>query len=311
MREKNKDLANELKEKLIDFGHHIPMPGINNTKNLECLIKQIVDSVRRIKYIATIKKKVYESGQISDPSFIFFDPIKAAIWHKSQGNIDEAFWLIFLFVHFGKHSINEWKLVKDIYGQLESGQLWDWTAINNEPNLFRIWLNQNQEALKGGRFGNHRKYESLDAFKPTGTASIIESYVNWISAYGSHNQMINAAIDSVGNDEETLFNHLYKSMRAVVRFGRTAKFDYLTMIGKLDLAKITPGSAYLNQATGPRRGASLLFEGSTDAKISAKVLEDKLRELNAYLELYYGWQVLEDSLCNWQKDPSSYVYFKG
>jgi len=311
MREKNQKLTNELREKLINFSYHIPMPGINTIQNLECLIKQMVDSVRRIKYISLIKENAYESAHIADPRYSHFDPIKAAVWHKSQGNVDEAFWLIFLFVHFGKHATNEWKLVKDIYGQLGSGQLWDWEAINNEPNLFRAWLNQNQEALKGGRFGNHRKYESLDAFKATGTASILASYVNWVNTYGSHNQMINAAINSVGSDEEPLFNHLYKSMGDVIRFGRTAKFDYLTMIGKLDLAKITPGSAYLNEATGPRRGASLLFEGYTEAKVSAKELEAKLRELNAYLELYYGWQVLEDSLCNWQKDPTSYVYFKG
>lgn len=311
MREKNQELTSELREKLVDFSHHIAMPGINTTQNLECLIKQIVDSVRRIKYISLIKENAYESAHIADPNYSHFDPIKAAIWHKSQGNVDEAFWLIFLFVHFGKHAIKEWKLVKDIYGQLGTGQLWDWEAINNEPNLFRAWLNQNQEALKGGRFGNHRKYESLDAIKATGTASILASYVNWVNTYGSHTQMISEAIHSVGDDEETLFNYLYKSMGDVIRFGRTAKFDYLTMIGKLDLAKITPGSAYLNEATGPRRGVCLLFEGSTEAKVSAKELEAKLRELNAYLELYYGWQVLEDSLCNWQKDPITYVYFKG
>lgn len=311
MREKNKELASEIRKKLTDFSHYIHMPGINTTQNLECLIKQIIDSVRRIKYISLIKENTYESADIADPNYSHFDPIKAAVWHKSQGNVDEAFWLIFLFVHFGKHTIKKWELVKDIYGQLGNGQLWDWTAINGEPNLFRAWLNQNQVALKNGRFGNHRKYESLDALKATGTASILISYVNWINTYGSHTQMINAAINTVGDDEETLFNHLYKSMSDVVRFGRTAKFDYLTMIGKLDLAKIAPGSAYLNEATGPRRGASLLFEGSTEAKVSVKDLEAKLRELNAYLELYYGWQVLEDSLCNWQKDPTSYVYFRG
>ncbi|MVM39499.1 hypothetical protein GO730_21045 [Spirosoma sp. HMF3257] len=311
MREKNKELASELREKLTDFSHHIPMPGINTTQNLECLIKQIVDSVRRIKYITAIKTNVYSSGQVADPTYFHFDPIKAAIWHKSQGNFDEAFWLIFLFVHFGKHAKYEWKLVKDIYGQLGSGQLWDWEAINSAPNLFRPWLIQNQEALKEGKFGNHRKYESLDALKAKGTDSVLVSYVNWVNTHGSHTQMINAAINSVGDDEEVLFSYLYKSMNDVIRFGRTAKFDYLTMIGKLDLAKITPGSAYLNEATGPRRGASLLFEGSTNAKVSAKELEAKLRELNAYLELYYGWQVLEDSLCNWQKAPSTYEYFKG
>ena len=157
------------------------MPGINNAQNLECLIKQVVDSVRRVSYISIIKENIYKSAQIADPNYTYFDPIKAAVWHKSQGNIDEAFWLIFLFVHFGKHSINEWGLVKNVYGQLSSGQLWDWRTISSAPSLFRDWLIQNQEALRGGRFGNHRKYESLDALKAKGTYTVLASYVNWMA----------------------------------------------------------------------------------------------------------------------------------
>jgi len=50
-------------------------------------------------------------------------------------------------------------------------------------------------------------------------------------------------------------------MNDVERFGRTAKFDYLTMVGKLGLAAIEPGSTYMQGATGPLKGARLLFGG--------------------------------------------------
>ena len=48
-------------------------------------------------------------------------------------------------------------------------------------------------------------------------------------------------------------------MDALRRFGRTARFDYLTMLAKLGLANIAPGSPYLIGATGPLKGARLLF----------------------------------------------------
>ena len=98
-------------------------------------------------------------------------------------------------------------------------------------------------------------------------------------------------------------------MSAVASFGRTAKFDYLTMIGKLDLAPITPSSAYLHGSTGPKIGAQLLFFGDKHSQCTLKSLEGRLKELDN--ELLVGMQVLEDALCNWQKSPMSFKPFRG
>jgi len=88
-----------------------------------------------------------------------------------------------------------------------------------------------------------------------------------------------------------------------------AKFDYLTMLGKLGLAGIEPGSAYLEGATGPLRGARLLLGGSVTAALSAPTLDGWLVQLGT--DLNVGMQVLEDSLCNWQKTPGKFVPFRG
>lgn len=93
-------------------------------------------------------------------------------------------------------------------------------------------------------------------------------------------------------------------MRAVARFGRTARFDYLTMLGKLGLAAIEPAFAYLENSTGPIRGARLLF----GADETAAIPERWLVELDAKLSV--GMQVLEDALCNWQKSPARFVPFR-
>jgi Alpha-glutamyl/putrescinyl thymine pyrophosphorylase clade 3 len=99
-------------------------------------------------------------------------------------------------------------------------------------------------------------------------------------------------------------------MKSVVSFGRTARFDYLTMIGKLGLASIEPGFAYMGGATGPLRGARLLFFGSATAGgVTPRQLDAWLAELDAYLGV--GMQVLEDSLCNWQKSPGRFLRFRG
>lgn len=121
--------------------------------------------------------------------------------------------------------------------------------------------------------------------------------------------MIRTVHTQVGQKPRAVFADLYVSMSAVKRFGRLAKFDFLSMLGKLGVAPIDPDTAYLKGATGPLRGARLLFGGDTSSRISTVVLESRLQELDQRLNV--GMQVLEDSLCNWQKSPERYVYFRG
>ena len=84
-----------------------------------------------------------------------------------------------------------------------------------------------------------------------------------------------------------------------------ARFDYLTMVGKLGLAPIEPGSTYMQGSTGPFVGARLLFGG----RRSAAELDAWLVELDA--RLHVGMQVLEDAICNWQKSPGTFGPFRG
>ena len=57
-------------------------------------------------------------------------------------------------------------------------------------------------------------------------------------------------------------------------------------------------------STGPLAGARLLFGNGTAAKLDECVvqLDEKLQ---------VGMQVLEDSLCNWQKSPEKFQSFRG
>lgn len=307
MRPADVQLTNDLMTRLNSFHHIQPMHGIATQASFDCLVRQMVDSVRRVRYVDVVNNKNHDNT-VCDSTSNAFNPIKAAAWYRQNGNIDEAAWLVFLSTHFGKNGRTKWQLVKNVYGALGQQAPWTWNNIQGNINSFRNWLSQNEIAVKtNANFGNHRKYESIDALQNNGTGEAIETYVNWITITGNHAQLFSNTFTNCHNDARVTFAQLYNAMNCVTRFGRTARFDYLTMLGKLGLAIVEPDSTYMHGATGPYSGAALLF-GSQQSQATFNLWLDALE---AHLGLYYGMQVLEDSLCNWQKSPNNYLYFGG
>jgi hypothetical protein len=275
-------------------------------------LEQLIESIHRVRYIAVIRQRDVSSRR-ADPNDDLFDPIKAAVLKSGQRDHDEACWLTFLSVHFGKNRRSGWRLARDLYGALGCGALWDWQRTSSNVAGFRRWLAANQNRLRqqgiARAFGNHRKYQSLDANSANGTGSAIASYVAWVRPHGTHAQLFQASAVAAGHDRRRTFDNLYRSMRSVASFGRTARFDYLTMIGKLDLALVEPGSTYMTGSTGPLAGARLLFTGDAHNAVTPNQLDAWLADLEAALGV--GMQALEDSLCNWQKNPERFVPFRG
>jgi hypothetical protein len=288
------------------------LPGIRVARRRMAFIEQLIESIHRVKYIALIRQRDVSSRR-ADPGDDLFEPIKASVFKIRQGDHDEACWLTLLSVHFGKNRRSGWQLARDVYGALGRGQLWDWQHTSSNSAGFRRWLAANQARLRqdgvARAFGNHRKYQSLDANSANGTGAAICSYVAWVLSYGTHAKLFQAAAAAAGHDRRRTFGALYRSMSSVASFGRTARFDYLTMIGKLGLASIEPGSTYMSGATGPLAGARLLFKGNAANPVAPSQLDAWLVDLEAALGV--GMQVLEDSLCNWQKNPDCFVPFRG
>lgn len=312
MRPKDNARAKTIEAKLQAYDAKVhALPGIRTAVMRGVLVEQIIESIHRIEFAHFVRDNPGDAKR-ADPSQSIFDPLRAAVLKMRAGDYDEAFWLIFLFVHFGKHEKDGYRLVRDIYGAL-GGQPWTWAKVSTNPGNFRKWLQQNETRLKtdgvSRRFGNHRRYESLSTKSKKGTANIVESYVAWVGPAKTHQDIIKEAHRKVGQNPREVFDYLYKSMSRVERFGRLGKFDYLTMLGKIGLAPIEPGSAYLREATGPRRGAKLLVTGSITGKAKNADLENIVQDLDKHLHV--GMQVLEDALCNWQKSPMKFVAFRG
>lgn len=297
--------AQALEDQLLAFHrHNMPLQGVAPPENMLAFVWQLIDSIQRVSYVQTIRTRPISASR-ADPQSPFFDPIRAAV-AMSTRQMEEAFWLVFLATHCGRNIRTEWQLAAELYGASEAVP-WTWARVLNDPQSYADWVEEHHGTF-AGKFGNHRKYESLKP-GPKGTGAIVRSYVAWITGFGSHVAMIAQAQAQANGDARRAFGLLYKQMRAVLRFGRTARFDYLTMLSKVGLANIEADSTYMNEATGPKRGARLLFDGQIDSKTDARVLEARVAALEQHLGV--GMQVMEDAMCNWQKSPNLYKPFRG
>ena len=281
--------------------------GLTNDVRKSVLAAQVLDSVRRIEYLNALAARS-NSPNLHTPFSGSFEPFGgASVLHK-QGRTDDAYWLVYLATHFGKHKADGWSLTEDIYGKFGQGGVWDWAAASQDPLAVSQWLAPLHPAVtssgRSRRFGNHRKFETLKAGRK-GTGHAVATYIGWVSEYGSHDAMIAAVQKQVGQNPQDVFAYLYRGLGKVAKLGRLGRFDLLCNWSNLLIAPIFPDKAYIAGSTGPKAGAKLLF----GVGLGVRQLETACEQLSAHLDV--SPQVIEDALCNWQKTPETYVYFRG
>lgn len=285
------------------------LPGLTTAARRSTWVAQMISSLRRIEFIRLLNNQNIDPRRL-DPNNVLFDPLKGAAFLGRKGQTDEAVWLTFVATHFGKHVTDGWKLASNVMGSFGHGPTWDFAAYSAQAVQFDAMLVANGASLKdkvaSGRFSNHRQYQSKN---PKTISTVFSSFHAWQCAQGGFTARVQAIHKTHGQNPTDVFDQLYRSLKPVFGFGRLGNFDFLTMLGKLNLAPIDAGSTYLVGATGPLGGAKLLFHNSTAAAVSSSSLQKRVDEMDAYLGV--GKQVLEDSLCNWQKSPDRYIYFKG
>lgn len=311
MHPKYRAMAIVVEQKLSSFSQNErALPGLSSPAVARSLAMQMADSRRKIDRMESLRNKNL-SPERALPGSPLFDPEMAAILSLREGNLDNASWLAFLAVHFGRHLSDGWDLLARVYGMGGPDPQLTWQNFVAEPKAFSDWLGEALATRNAplGRFGNHRKYESLNPDAANGTPAVLESYANWVQSHGDHAGLFQAATKSNPSSPRSAFSWLYQSMKQVRRFGRLGKFDFLTTLGKLGIAPVEADQTYMAEATGPRRGARLLFAGNVNASVSARILEALVSDLDKSLDI--GMQAIEDSLCNWQKSPAKFVAFRG
>lgn len=299
----NYDLVDNI---LNEVEQHIHLHGINDREKRDCFVQQILDSIKRVEYLTVIKNRGISLNRIN-PNSNYFDPLRAAIYHKNNNNIDEAFWCTFLYTLFGKTRKKGYGLLKAFYSRLgdqENIHSYLYTKQNIEE--VKIWISNNSQALKrDGGFGNHRKYETLNATK-RGAGSAIQSYLDIIGE--NHETFLNKINEDVYQDKYKLFDFLYIEFKKINSFSRLSSFDFVTMLGKVGLVPAEPGSAYLKDATGPNSGLKELLDLPN---LPNNELDEVLNEIGKSFDIPFKMQILEDAICNWQKSKNLYKKFKG
>lgn len=304
------DRGPQIRSGLIEFQRvHGNLVGLSAEGSLDTLVRQMIASLRRTEYINLLKVRQHALER-SDPHSPLFDPLVAADLAAKEGRSEDAVWLVFVATQFGRHSNDKWKLAANVYGSFGQGPVWTEYNYGEGKAAFLAMLQRNTanlgSAAVAGRYSNHRQYVSR---KPQSISRTFSEMHDWLLGNGGFAQRINQIHRTQGQNPEDTFDVLYKSLLSVYSFGRLGAFDFLTMLGKLGLAPILPGSSYLMGATGPLRGARLLFFGSTEYPISGKMLQGRFDELDNFVRI--GKQPLEDSVCNWQKSPQKFIHFRG
>jgi hypothetical protein len=282
------------------------LAGIADPQAREALAMQIMASLRRDEFFEIIQHRGPISADRADPNSPRFEAELGVVHFLQNGMYDEAAWLIFLMVALAKPGGSGWARLKDVYGKLGLGR-WSWQEVAAAPSAFEGWLAQRWNAI-GGKFGNHRKYASLrpDSAFPFGRA--VTEYVTWVNADGGHQALFGRLLREGGNDPHSIFDRFYKAL-PIKGFGRLGRFDWVAMLARYSFTPAEAGSAYLQDATGPKAGIKLLFENDSKSKTSHAALQSWLDDLD--VDLKVGMEVLEDSICNWQKTPLTFTHFKG
>lgn len=297
----------EISSRLLDHHQNVrALPGIADPDARDTLAMQIVASLRREEYFKIIQKRGPVGAHRANPHLDSFEAELGVVHLLQQRAYDEAAWLIFLMVHLAKPGDSGWRRLRDIYGMLGHGR-WDWATISADPGAFERWLSRNWRSV-GGKFGNHRKYESLEPGKQRAMGPAVVTYVEWVNAAGGHQALFSRIIRDAGNDPHVIFDAFYNAL-PVKGYGRLGRFDWAAMLSRYGFAPAEAGSAYLKNATGPKGGMRLLFAGDTEANVKPGMLQQWLDQLDAKLQV--GMEVLEDSICNWQKKPTVFEHFKG
>ncbi|UNU44529.1 hypothetical protein EAO27_18790 [Sphingopyxis sp. YF1] len=297
----------QIEQALVAFEQNVaPLPGMPTPVERYVLSRQIIASIRREEYFEILQKRGAISARRADPNDPAFEAEAGVVYLIQSGQIDEAAWLIFLMVFFAKPEVSGWTRLKDVYGKLGQGK-WDWATVSGNPAALTAWLTANWRKIRG-KFGNHRKYESMrpDANRPIGGS--FATYIGWVSASGGHVPHFAGLVQAAGNDPHVIFDAFYRAI-PVKGFGRLGRFDWVAMLARYGLIPAEAGSAYLDGATGPTNGAKLLFFNDRKANVSTADIQARLNQLDQHLNV--GMEILEDSLCNWQKKPRQFEHFKG
>jgi len=263
---------------------------------LSVLARQSYDSIRRIGIYKTYKIRAIEGAKKELSFFHTSNPFILA--QRTDLSVENKIWVIYLATYFGKSNASGWDLFdRAAFDQNKSFIKFE--QINSDPEKYFYYL-ESFDFFEGSKFSNHRKYTKKALLGRKGLFRSMTYFFDNIREYC--------------NNEEIEFHDMYKRAAKIPNFGRLASFDFTSSLVKCGLKIAEPKSMYAGNSTGPLQALALLLRltGSEVTLQAKKELSYNLVEwFNEHSDIFMVGQVLEDSICNWQKNPERYIRYTG
>ena len=267
-----------------------------HSRYLNVLTKQTFDSIRRIEIFNTYKTKADIAVRTKSNYFITSNPF--ILSQREDLSYENRIWIIYLAVYFGKSKKSGWALFnKATFYSNKS--LIDFDYVKNNKQDYFDYLKA-INFFDGKTFSNHRKFVKKSLEGDRGLIRSMDFLIDNIDSFIEVNKLT--------------FDDCYKKGLRIPNFNRLGSFDFTSNLVKCGLDIEEPKKMYLRNSSGPLAGLKLILKlsGSDYNNESAMIFGEKIESWFLHnTNIFMVCQVLEDSICNWQKQPVNYSYFSG
>tara|TARA_R110002051_G_scaffold259691_1_gene319485 strand:+ start:52 stop:921 length:870 start_codon:yes stop_codon:yes gene_type:complete len=263
---------------------------------LNILAKQTSDSIRRIEIYEAYNKRAIQAVEVKQEFWHTSNPFVLA--QRSDLSLHNRLWIIYVATYFGKSNKSKWILFdRATFNKKKSILLFD--EIKLDLNKYFKYLSS-FDFFENCNYSNHRKFTPKNLLENNGVFKSMEYFANNIDKYSSVEKMD--------------FHTMYKLSQKIPNFGRLAGFDFSSSLVKCGFNIEEPKSMYAEHSTGPLDAIGLILKltkNSASTTSRKKLCTDLMQWFLDNSNIFMVGQVLEDSICNWQKNTVNYIRYSG
>ena len=274
----------------------VTLSGSIQKRKLHILAKQTYDSIRRIGIYENYKERAILASEQGLPFKHTSNPF--ILSQRTDLNLRDKAWIIYLATYFGKSDKSKWTLFNRAAFDLDE-LLIDFNQVSTDVDRYFKHLSS-FDFFEGCDYSNHRKFTAKNLIKDNGVFQSMEYVVK--------------NIDDFAEATAIKFHDMYLMAKRIPNFGRLAAFDFSSSMVKCGFDVKEPISMYAEHSTGPLKALGLLLRltGNQDSTRSRNQLSSDLVEwFSRNSKVFMVGQVLEDLICNWQKNTMDYIRYMG
>ena len=267
-----------------------------DANTLNTLARQTNDSIRRIEIYRSYRERAIHA--VNKGLDFNHTSIPFVLAQRSDLSQNNRLWILYLAIYFGKSNQSGWELFnRATFDRKKSIMLFQ--DIQKDLDKYFRYL-ASFDFFEGCSYSNHRKFTAKRLTGEKGVFESMEYFAENINQYSFEHR----------ND----FHSIYKTAQKIPNFGRLAAFDFASSLVKCGFDIAEPESMYGENSTGPLNAISLLLRltnGDSSQKAKLQLCSDLMEWFQKNSNIFMVGQVLEDAVCNWQKNSSTYIGYKG